>query len=260
MSDIERTEKDIQKKDEPLKMAKDIDIFNNDVLLIYFIKKTERLSSAIYLLTSAFPDAEPLRTTLRGHSTQMISGVGELSLGVVGETALYKIISLLSVGVSARMVAEENGVVLDEEYRKFAKLLIDRFPEISGGARFDPPFFEVGPLPGQGAYPRRLSEPYLAHVSARSNLTPASRSGVAVSRSNFAASLRPLRDPKPQNSDRRSEILSVVGSKGKVTIRDVALVIKDCSEKTIQRELATLVSEGVLKREGERRWSTYRRA
>jgi hypothetical protein len=34
-------------------------------------------------------------------------------------------------------------------------------------------------------------------------------------------------------------------------------MIKDCSEKTIQRELIVLVSEKVVKKEGERRWSVY---
>lgn len=267
MSDIERTEKDIQKNNEPLKMAKDIDIFNHDVLLIYLFKKTERLSSAVYLLTSVLSEVEPLRTTLRARSIEMISNVGELSVEMVGETTLHKILrligetlSLLSVGVSARMLGDANVSVLEEEYRKLAKLLIDRLPERVGGARLESSFFEVGGVPDPGLYSRKLSAPYFSQVSVRSNSAAQSRAGVVVSRTDLSPSQGPLRDLKPQNNDRQTEILSVIATKGKVTIRDVALVIKDCSEKTIQRELATLVSGGVLKREGERRWSTYSKA
>lgn len=57
--------------------------------------------------------------------------------------------------------------------------------------------------------------------------------------------------------DRRATILGIVQKKDRITVKDVATVIKDCSEKTIQRELLALVRQGVLKKEGERRWSTY---
>lgn len=57
--------------------------------------------------------------------------------------------------------------------------------------------------------------------------------------------------------DRRATILGIMQKKDKVTIRDVSHVIKDCSDKTIQRELLALVKQGVLVKEGERRWSTY---
>lgn len=56
----------------------------------------------------------------------------------------------------------------------------------------------------------------------------------------------------------RSElIVKEVKDKGSVTIKDVSKLMKDVSEKTVQRELIALVSNGVLKKEGERRWSRY---
>jgi DeoR/GlpR family transcriptional regulator of sugar metabolism len=61
-------------------------------------------------------------------------------------------------------------------------------------------------------------------------------------------------------SDRSQRILAIVKAKGIVSIGDVSAVVTDCSEKTIQRELLALVEQGVLKKEGERRWSTYRLA
>jgi hypothetical protein len=60
--------------------------------------------------------------------------------------------------------------------------------------------------------------------------------------------------------DRRATILGILQRKDRINIKDVSAVIKDCSEKTIQRELLALVAQGVLVKEGERRWSTYRLA
>jgi len=42
-----------------------------------------------------------------------------------------------------------------------------------------------------------------------------------------------------------------------LTIKDFSKVITDCSEKTIQRELLDMVEKGIIKKEGERRWSKY---
>lgn len=60
-----------------------------------------------------------------------------------------------------------------------------------------------------------------------------------------------------KQKSRRLDILSILQKKDSITIKDVAEVITDCSEKTLQRELLSMVESGVLKKEGERRWSTY---
>lgn len=58
-------------------------------------------------------------------------------------------------------------------------------------------------------------------------------------------------------TDRSQKILAIVRGKGKATIKDISVSFNDCSEKTVQRELSFLVERGLLRKEGERRWSTY---
>lgn len=60
------------------------------------------------------------------------------------------------------------------------------------------------------------------------------------------------------NIPRRERIMSVIKDKGEATIKDIAHVVTDCSEKTIQRELIDLIKDNVIVRDGERRWSKYR--
>lgn len=57
---------------------------------------------------------------------------------------------------------------------------------------------------------------------------------------------------------RRERVLNVLRDKGDATIKDIIEVIKDCSEKTIQRELINLIKDSIVVREGERRWSKYK--
>jgi predicted HTH transcriptional regulator len=65
------------------------------------------------------------------------------------------------------------------------------------------------------------------------------------------------KDVKDKKNTRQSTILDLLKKESNLTIKDFVRVIKDCSEKTIQRELIDLVEKGVVKKEGERRWSTY---
>jgi hypothetical protein len=71
---------------------------------------------------------------------------------------------------------------------------------------------------------------------------------------------RPLM-PKPAASDsvpdRRSRIAAILRAQPGASIKDISDTITDCSVKTIQRELNDMIRDGIVIREGEKRWSTY---
>lgn len=60
-----------------------------------------------------------------------------------------------------------------------------------------------------------------------------------------------------QLTDRAERIKTVLEAKPQATVKDIAEIITDVSEKTIQRELNSLIEKGQVVREGERRWSRY---
>lgn len=262
MSDLEKTQKDISANAQPQNILKDRDLFNSNVLLMYAVKKTERLASAVHLLSGSWHAQEPLRTQLRLVSLELLS---ELMLygSAQGRDGITRILSkitetlsLLSVAASAKLITVDNVEVVEIEYRKLAGLILERFPEL-GGLSLASAFFDTGGVPGTTEGEVR---PYLSAHRYRGE--PATLSRRSASGTAPAAHGRTPQVPggRGEGSLRRDQVLSVIDAKGKVTIKDVASVISDCSEKTIQRELALLVSDGVVKREGERRWSTYQRA
>jgi len=57
--------------------------------------------------------------------------------------------------------------------------------------------------------------------------------------------------------ERKENILKILKQKRDASIKDICLLFKDCSSKTIQRDLTELIDEGLVKKEGSRRWSTY---
>ena len=61
---------------------------------------------------------------------------------------------------------------------------------------------------------------------------------------------------------RRDEIIKLIEEKQKeVGIKDIVLALRsfgeDMGEKTIQRELVSMIKDGVLKKTGAKRWSRY---
>ncbi|MCA9363718.1 DeoR family transcriptional regulator [Candidatus Kaiserbacteria bacterium] len=66
-----------------------------------------------------------------------------------------------------------------------------------------------------------------------------------------------VREPVAQKDNRKDIILDIVRQYGSASIKDIADKIKDCSEKTIQRDLNDLIKDNILIRQGERRWSRY---
>ena len=60
---------------------------------------------------------------------------------------------------------------------------------------------------------------------------------------------------------RREEIVKFLKDRGVATIKDIkdsaGGVLISCGEKTLQRELFSMVGDGVLERSGEKRWSKY---
>ncbi len=62
---------------------------------------------------------------------------------------------------------------------------------------------------------------------------------------------------KMGREDRRKIILALLKQRSNLTVRDIAKSIPGFSEKTIQRELVSMLGEGVVSKAGEKRWTTY---
>ncbi len=62
---------------------------------------------------------------------------------------------------------------------------------------------------------------------------------------------------KAKSNNRRVLILDLLSRKGEISISDVKDILQDLSQKTIQRELNKMVSENILQKHGNKRWTTY---
>lgn len=199
----------------------------------FLVKKCERLASALYVITGFIEPQDPVRLKLRSTALDLItqSSQPNQSSSEVFGARCAEIAALLETAKSGGLVSQMNASLICDEYASLAIFFSDHRPTIMD----------------QGNYVGKDRTP-----------VPKGLKGQLMSASSPLASLRDNKnDSHKRQDERKSLIVKVFNKKDNVSIKDISSEINGYSEKTIQRDLISLVREGILKREGERRWSTY---
>lgn len=249
MSDIKKDKKDMTVRTETetdLKTA--FSSFLRGDHHSFVIQKTEKLASALYVVTGFVPNDDPLRTRLRTCALELVSTstdpdrARDVRYHEGFASRCLEISSILTLAQRAGFISSMNARILCDEYADLATFVSEHRDKVFGVSRVD---VASSPLPAP-------SQKGATH----SSYSPKIMQGDKHSKTdNFKRT-----NNHKRHSNRRAIILSLLDKKDKITIKDACEAIEGCSEKTIQRELTALVVEGVLIKEGERRWSTYRKA
>ncbi len=262
-------------------------VFKKNQQLLFLQKKIERLTAALYMVTSLLSEREPMRWSLRERGIELVAtalsfikAAGNQQQGEEQKMqALFtETLMLLEVSRRAAIFSDMNVSVLKQECEALAALFADPgygrrnneaivpetplFPKdffiiekpdntitgATGGDRF-------GEKNGTKKEPSELPE--YTH-------SPRSFSGASEETIKDIVSKK-IKDTSKMNSlkttdkytSRRNSVLVLLSGKSPITIKDIVKVVTDCSEKTIQRELSAMVDEGILEKSGKRRWTTY---
>jgi len=219
--------------------------------------KTEKIASAAYLITGFFDDKEPLKWDIRNLSSRLVSRAAHMK-DMTAEAR--ELLSLFGVAKAAGLVSEQNHLILSGEISKFVAMA-DELPSKS-----IPEGFFNTPLP---------AAPSVAeNVSLIKDRSPEPTPALIADRTPVSAPVQPkrelieMREPKEKTlkefgavavkkNARQSIIINLMKKKKEIMIKDVSPLIEGVSEKTIQRELLAMVEQGIVKKEGEKRWSRY---
>ena len=224
----------------------------NIVESTYLYKKTERLVSAVYLLTSFISDKEPIKWQMREEGVNLLSQSLCLSDRLSSERMLaytkfistgLKFLSFLEVSYLSGIISEMNYNILKFEFESLIKIAESKEKLSHGGGLIFPEhFFEVQNdqleravdlSKGQNNMSDRLSFKKATEIVKTDELK------------------------QKDKSNRQDIIIDLLKKNKELGIKDFTLSIRGCSEKTIQRELVLLVSKGLIKKAGEKRWSRY---
>lgn len=208
--------------------------FSGEAYIRHIFKKTEKIVAALYLVSNLIKDKEPIKWKLRERSMTLMTAAltlndtqsfdKDFAVRTIFSDVL-EILSTLSLAHMAGLLSDMNYEILRTEIEKVVEILKDNIvlEKESKGYILSESFFKEEPI-----------------------LVKKETSGI---KDNLVVI--------PKKNNRQETIMSLLKTKSNLTVKDVAQVVTDCSEKTIQRELISLVEKGLIKREGERRWSRY---
>jgi predicted transcriptional regulator len=295
------TQKDIQKDNH----IDPIEFFKGDDVFVFVYKKTEKLATAMYMVTNLLSENEPMKWALRKKVGDLLSFMLSYKDILPPEhdnfvhktkSRILEIVSLLEISSRSGLLSPMNFSILREEFNSVL-LRLDHANNSVNSSNSESSFGDRN-IPNSEPNRQTLSKGLFDVKTSQSNPTNSpddkrsagviglytnsnsqnnlSLNGSLGNPSNVASNLRDISAHNPahiyastnngsspannaviKRNNRQNLILQLLKKKKEVSIKDIAEVVKNCSEKTIQRELISLIQGGVIKKTGERRWSKY---
>jgi len=255
------------------------------------------LTLALYRVTDFFPAGETLKKQLREKANDIFGGVVEYGYSMDTEREALSLLSkiqamhgYLEIARSMRMVKPINITVLEREYNFLADFFAKELETFKNTSREREEALKQviqtveGHLPAEAPKvrsdkasdisddiePLATWDEFTAKKQSEENLRGSSLTDSEAKFSNRAVVY--MSDIKEAMSDRKEEGISIISRDinerqqrilqyikqvPQAKISDFYSIFQDISSKTIQRDLQDLVSKDILKKEGEKRWTTY---
>jgi hypothetical protein len=255
--------------------------------------KTNKLITALYMVTDIIDKDEPIRNKLRTLGTEIISDMNSIPSNVCNN--ISDIMSFLEIASAVNIISSMNYNILKKEFLELNQSIKESFGEVKNiNKQLDlSEFFVNSPLEEYSDLSRREVDKYIHPISqashpSRGELISKGHVSIGVQKGSTllkaikdmsnrvpAPYVPPWRDRSGSNNDfdklkkqRRDDIINIIKTiSGNATIKDIKDKVQDpsikadsllsCGEKTLQRELVSMVKDGVLNKTGEKRWSRY---
>lgn len=260
------------------KVSKDfqpISFFKKDKNFVFSHQKIEKLVSAVYMVTNFLSSEEPIKWTLRNLGTKLLrlnidlkashSVSREKVEGSIKDTVL-EIVSLLEIASFSGLISTMNFEILQREFHSLLNHIgkISRDQKTEDPSLLQSPFFAIEESEQSTISPKGEEVKHgvssHTHIHKHEEKMVAERQVVKDKIENTLEKPNRLKEFGPvaiKKNKRQSIIINLLKRKKEIMVKDVAEIISECSEKTLQRELLSLVSQGILNKEGERRWTKY---
>lgn len=219
-------------------------------------RRAERIAAAVHLLTNHVESDEPLRVSVRREATNLLGSIISVrdemraanSGGVIESLSCIRhLISLVRMLAVSGFASIQNVTAIVEALDE-----LGNFMHVSQRTNFSESVTVTrDELLDVGTTSMRTSSISVKDVKD----TPVQRQG-----NDQSAAARPAMTTgasNGQSSIRTQSILEILKTSGSMGIKDICSNLPEYSEKMIQRELLTLVSEGKVTKTGLKRWSRY---
>lgn len=266
-------------------------LYGSDGTRILAYSKSQKLVTALYMVTDIMDKDEPIRTKLRNCGVDILSDIQSIkhhegqAESIMASGRIDATMSFLKIASTMNLISDMNYSILEKEFTKLKAALQEYTSTRNSWLEefLDTPQIEEVKLGVGGPVSNRTSQNYdqgaiKGHINPKGHtrlglqnastlMHALSDKKLARSFVNFSSKVVGSEQPNKNNFDllkkeRRYEITSfIVKNNGSATITDIKNgakgVLAACGEKTLQRELLSMTKDGVLNKVGEKRWSRY---
>ncbi len=195
------------------------------------ISKGQKILAAVYMVTNHLPESDPIRLELRSIATCFVCATENKA-----KEYLLSLETLLGGAVFAGLISQKNSSIISYEAGRFFEQSIStqKSEEVKN-------LFETNGTQGQN----------LLKDSKKTS------SGTLILSSHRPVPVVSNTKTILNKSSRQETILSFINNRKSAGIKDIVSLFPDVSEKTVQRELNSLINDGKITKRGSKRWSIY---
>lgn len=203
--------------------------------------KGQKILAAVYLVSAHLSDNDPLKQALRSAAIAMIAPVAVSGQGE--KRTITQLSDLLGAAVLAGMISEKNASIIILESGYFVRDLAEEGQDTAVMATLESMFTPA------------VMKPQVTYV--KSGISQVRPIGEQYQTAKSVQSTAPQELSNSTKNDRQGVIVNFINERKSASIKDIVTLFPNVSEKTVQRELTTLVSNGSITKRGEKRWSVY---
>lgn len=232
--------------------------------------KTNKLVTAMYMVTDIMDKSEPIRNKLRTLGVEILSDI-DMENRFLLINKVDSVLSLLDMSLTLNMISGMNKNILTREFLNLKNsLLVPKQNAFSLGDFLTEEYQLIGDETKE-IDTKNSNLFYKGHHKGHiksTNIGIQKGSTLMKAISDKTSSVQHSESFDMLKKERRFEIVKIIKNikdtnpkAGGATIKDIkegkSPVLKSCSEKTLQRELISMVKDHVLNKIGEKRWSKY---
>ena len=227
--------------------------------------KTQKLITALYMVTDIIDKEEPIRNKLRTLGGEILSDTISISplSRMPLDRKIQEVLSFLNIASAMNFISEMNYTILKKEFLEL-KASIEEYTDKK--PTWLEEFLEEG-------FPILSKEK--GNLNSKGHVRIGVQKGNLLKAMNKVDGIRALSDTKLSRTrvdvflilkkERRDNIINIIKNNGgSSTIKDIKAKTNTgvqgslaCSEKTLQRELMSMIKDDVLNKTGKKRWSRY---
>ncbi len=249
-------------KNQPVKdnVFYNLAFFHNDQDILILYQKVERICGAIFLVTRFIDESHIIKRTLQESAIMSLRACTEFIIGLEVSTQKLKSVSAHLIAIYSHLdnafwsgvLSQMNTSVIQKEIHPtiaLAAKIDERYKNNSNPKNSFLALLDKTILPNSATESLKDIDTSKGHI--KDTVKDIVKDNVAI-KDTVKKSHNSL-----GNQDRTDKIKSILRDFKQRNIKDIASLFPGVSEKTIQREINYLISQGVIKRIGKRRWSTY---